>query len=56
VKHFFQFILGLGLLGAGLTSAHIQAFELTFEAQSEPSFAQPHDITLSADQRYLYVA
>lgn len=53
---FVQFILGLGLLGAGLTVAQVQAFELSFEAHSESSFAQPHDITLSADRRYLYVA
>ena len=56
MRHFFQFILGLGLLGAGLTITHVQAFELTFEAQSAASFAQPHDITLSPDQRFLYVA
>ena len=54
--HFLQFILGLGLLGAGLTVAQVQAFELSFEAHSELSFAQPHDITLSPDRRYLYVA
>ncbi len=56
MNYFAQFALGLGLLGAGLTTAHLQAFELTFEAQSATSFARPHDITLSADQRYLYVA
>jgi tripartite motif-containing protein 71 len=33
-----------------------QAFELHFEAHSDTDFAQPHDITLSPDQRYLYVA
>ena len=54
--HFVQFVLGLGLVGAGLTVTQVQAFELAFEAHSEPSFAQPHDITLSPDRRYLYVA
>jgi DNA-binding beta-propeller fold protein YncE len=54
--HFLRFILGLGLLGAGLTVTQVQAFELSFEAHSETSFAQPHDITLSPDRRYLYVA
>lgn len=54
--HFLQFILGLGLVGAGLTVAQVQAFELSFEAHSEPAFAHPHDITLSPDRRYLYVA
>ena len=58
--NFVQFFLGPGLLGAGLTFAttatHVQAFELTFEAHSAQSFAQPHDIILSPDQRYLYVA
>ena len=54
--HFVQFILSLGLLGAGLTITPVHAFELIFEAHSEPAFAQPHDITLSPDRRYLYVA
>ena len=54
--HFLQFILGLHLLGAGLTVAQVQAFELSFEAHSEQFFAQPHDITLSPDRRYLYIA
>lgn len=54
--HFLQFILGLHLLGAGLTVTQVQAFELSFEAHSEQFFAQPHDITLSPDRRYLYVA
>ena len=54
--HFLRFILVLGLLAAGLTVAQVQAFELSFEAHSEASFAQPHDIILSPDRRYLYVA
>jgi tripartite motif-containing protein 71 len=55
----FQFVLALGLLGTGLLPATVsqaQAFELVFEAHSAAEFAQPHDITLSPDQRYLYVA
>lgn len=51
---------GRALLGAGLavvlTAAQAQAFRLTFEAHSAAEFSQPHDITLSPDQRYLYVA
>ena len=62
--NFVQFFLGRGLLITGLfltitvatTFKQVQAFELTFEAHSAQSFAQPHDITLSPDQRYLYVA
>ena len=57
--HFIQSIFCLGLLGVSLTLAtvtQVHAFELVFEAHSEASFAQPHDITLSPDQRYLYVA
>lgn len=50
----------LSLLGIGLLSlaavAQAQAFELTFEAHSAQTFSHPHDITLSPDQRYLYVA
>ena len=53
---FVRFILGLCLLGLGLTVTQVKAFELSFEAHSESSFAQPHDITLSPDRRYLYVA
>lgn len=51
---------GLTLLSTGfavvLTAAQAQAFTLTFEAYSTADFSQPHDITLSADKRYLYVA
>ena len=32
------------------------AFELVFVTASEQSYAEPHDIVLSPDQRYLYVA
>ena len=50
----------LCLLGAGLsmvaTITQARAFELTYEAHSAPAFSQPHDITLSPDQRYLFVA
>jgi DNA-binding beta-propeller fold protein YncE len=53
---FVQFFFGLVLVGAVLSVAQVQAFELIFEAHSEPSFAQPHDIILSPDRRYLYVA
>ena len=49
---------GIVLLSASLamltTNAH--TFELIYEAHSEQAFAQPHDITLSPDQRYLYIA
>ncbi len=51
---------GAALLCAGLamaaTVARAENFELVFEAHSAQSFAQPHDITLSPDQRFLYVA
>lgn len=51
---------GLGLLCASLamitTAPQAQGFELIYEAHSAQAFAQPHDITLSSDQRYLYVA
>ncbi len=33
-----------------------KSFELIYEAHSAQEFARPHDITLSDDQRYLYVA
>ena len=50
----------LSLLATGLTmltpGVRAQDFELVFEAQSAPVFARPHDITLSPDRRYLYVA
>ncbi|HEY9052703.1 MAG TPA: NHL repeat-containing protein [Gammaproteobacteria bacterium] len=39
-----------------LSSVNAQAFELVFEAHSAQLFSQPHDITLSADKRLLYVA
>ncbi len=52
-----QFFLGLGAALTFLTTVdQAQAFELSFEAHSPSVFAQPHDITLSPDQRYLYVA
>ena len=58
--NYVQFFLGLGLLGAIMTVAttvdQAEAFELTFEAHSAPLYAHPHDITLSPDQRFLYVA
>ncbi len=55
--NFVQFFLGLvAAFTIAATAAQVQAFELTFEAHSALSFAQPHDITLSPDQRYLYVA
>ena len=62
--NFVQVFLARGRLAAGLMVATIvstafnpaHAFELNFEAHSAQSFAQPHDITLSPDQRYLYVA
>ncbi len=46
------------LLCAGLAmpATNAQAFELVYEAHSDQVFAQPHDISLSPDQRYLYVA
>lgn len=51
---------GLSLLCASLvmpaTVTFAQQFELVYEAHSGQAFAQPHDITLSSDHRYLYVA
>jgi len=51
---------GQGLLCTVLTMliTHTQAvaYELVYEAHSAQKFARPHDITLSSDQRYLYVA
>lgn len=38
----------------GLAAA--QAFELVYEASSDAIYAHPHDLVLSADQRFLYVA
>ncbi len=49
-------LLGAGLLFLAVAVAQAQAFELSFEAHSDQGFSQPHDITLSPDQRYLYVA
>jgi DNA-binding beta-propeller fold protein YncE len=46
----------LAWLSLAAAVAQAQAFELTFEAHSAQTFSQPHDITLSPDQRYLYVA
>ena len=37
-------------------NAKAQSFRLSYEAHSEQVFAQPHDIVLSPDKRYLYVA
>jgi len=51
-----QFFLVAVIALAALVISPVHAFELVFEAHSEASFAQPHDITLSPDQRYLYVA
>ncbi len=42
------------LIASGAVSA--QSYALIFEAHSAAVFAQPHDITLSPDQQYLYVA
>ena len=51
---------GTGVLCASLAmliaSTRAQSFELVYEAHSAQAFAQPHDITLSSDQRYLYVS
>lgn len=51
----FVFQLVPGALLA-ISSVNAQAFELVFEAHTAPLFSQPHDITLSADKRLLYVA
>ena len=48
-----QFAAGLSMV---VTIAQARAFELTYEAHSPQALSQPHDITLSPDQRYLYVA
>jgi len=39
-----------------ISDVKAQTFKLIFDVHSAQIFAQPHDITLSADQRYLYVA
>ncbi|MBD3609451.1 MAG: beta-propeller fold lactonase family protein [Gammaproteobacteria bacterium] len=37
-------------------SANVQAFELRYVSGSEQAYARPHDIVLSPDGRFLYVA
>lgn len=55
-----RIVFGLVLLCASLamqsTASLAQDFELIYEAHSAQAFAQPHDIVLSSDQRYLYIA
>ena len=53
---FHRTVLALSLLGSVLLVTPVQAYELIFEAHSAQEFAHPHDITLSADKRYLFVA
>ena len=45
-----QFAAGMSMV---VTIAQARAFELTYEAHSPQALSQPHDITLSPDQRYL---
>jgi len=35
---------------------HVHAFDLTYEAASDTGYAHPHDVLISSDQRYLFVA
>ena len=44
------------LLIMWFASNHVLAFDLYFVAASEQKYAQPHDLVLSPDRRYLYVA
>ena len=44
------------LIAVFSVTATAQNFELTYEAGSSQEYSRPHDITLSADRRYLYVA
>jgi DNA-binding beta-propeller fold protein YncE len=39
-----------------MTGMHVHAFDLAYEAASDADYALPHDILISTDQRYLYVA
>lgn len=48
-------VLMLGTMST-ISDVNAQTFQLVFDAHSAQIFAQPHDITLSADKRYLYVA
>lgn len=59
-KQLIRFEL-LGILCSSLITlcplpANAQAFELVYDAGSSQNFSRPHDITLSADQRLLYIA
>ncbi len=47
---------GAILLSAALTPATVLAFEMRFEAASEPVLNNPHDLKLSAGQAYLLVS
>lgn len=44
------------ILGCLLFSVHSHAFELVYETASDTVYSHPHDVVLSPDQRYLYVA
>lgn len=49
-------LLIVTLLLIWLVHGQAAAFELAFVSASGQSYAQPHDIVLSPDQRHLYVA
>ena len=51
-----RMIQSLILSTLGLLSLQAYAFDLTFVSASEQVYAHPHDLVLSADRRYLYVA
>ena len=53
-KFFCQCVAACLYLCSGIAAA--QAFDLVYEATSDAIYAHPHDLVLSADQRFLYVA
>ncbi len=54
LAHWFWCLLLSSLTGLALVPA--AALEIVFVSASSQSFARPHDIVLSPDERYLYVA
>lgn len=51
-----RYLLCASLVLLLISVSHARAFELEFEAASGEHFAEPHDIVLSPDGRYLYVS
>lgn len=52
-----RFLQGLAAnVAISITPVLAEAFELVYETHSAQFFAQPNDITLSPDRRYLYIA